>query len=186
MNDRFFPSLVSGSGHLETKCIYAFTNPFYPSFPLPPAQPNSPGDVQLNKNNPIRLANGSLLAAGQGCNSVLFSYYHEASEQFLSTYSDVNEQTSEIGDLIYATHHDQLYARTIQSSQANLGAFLGGKRLKIDLICNNGLAGCALFTVVDQFDNSSLSTTIRANSRATFPVLAQMIFFFVFIGVLTL
>jgi hypothetical protein len=112
---------LSTSGVYQTNCIYSFTDPSFPSFTLPPAQPNSPGDVQLNKKNPIRFVNGSSIAAGQGCNSGLFSYNDERSEQYSSSYSDVNEQTSWIGNVIYATNHDELYARTIQSHQSNLG-----------------------------------------------------------------
>ncbi|CAF0967779.1 unnamed protein product [Rotaria sordida] len=144
-------------------CIYAFTDPFYPSFTLPPAQPNSPGDVQLNKNNPIRLANGSNLAVGQGCNSRTFSYYETSSEQFLTTYIDVNRQNSSIVDIIYATNHDQLYVRTIQLNQANLASFLAGKILKIDLNCNNGLLGCAYFTVESSSSNT-LPTILTSGS----------------------
>jgi len=114
---------LSLSGNQVIKCIYAFTDPFYPSFILPPAQPNSPGDVQLNKNNPIRLADGSSLAAGQGCNSRAFSYYEASLERYLSTYRDSTGQHVSIADVIYATNHDQLYARTIQSNQANLGQY---------------------------------------------------------------
>jgi hypothetical protein len=111
------------SGDYEGTCIYAFTDPFYPSFTLPFAQPNSPGDVQLNKNNPIRLTNKSSLASGQGCNSGIFSYYETSSDKFFSTYIDSTGQNSSIANIIYATNHDQLYSRTIQSNQANLGQY---------------------------------------------------------------
>jgi hypothetical protein len=113
-------SILCLDNHART-CIYAFTDPVYPSFTLPPAQPNSPGDVQLNQNNLIRFANGSNLAAGQGCNSRGFSYYEASSDQFLTTYIDSTGQNTSIVDVIYATNHDQLYARTIQLNQANLG-----------------------------------------------------------------
>lgn len=108
-------------GDLASKCIYSFTNPFYPSFILPPAQPYSPGDVQLNQNNPIRFANGSGIAAGQGCNSRTFSYYNHYLKEFFSTYIDSTGAYSSIADIIYATRQDQLYVRTIQANQANLG-----------------------------------------------------------------
>jgi len=106
--------------HART-CIYAFTDPVYPSFTLPPAQPYSPGDIHLNQNNSICFANGSSIADGQGCNSRAFSYYDDTLDQFLSTYIDSNGENTSIADIIYATHQDQLYVRTIQSNQANLG-----------------------------------------------------------------
>ena len=114
----FYPST---SGDYQMNYIYSFTDPWCPSLTLSPAQPNSPGDVQLNKENPIRFGNGSIIAAGQGCNSGLFSYYDERSEQYSSSYSDANEQTSWIVNVIYATNHDRLYARTIRSHQAKPG-----------------------------------------------------------------
>ena len=103
------------------KCIYAFTDPFYPSFTLPPAQPHSPGDVQLNQGNPIRFADGSSITPGQGCNSRGFSYYDSTLDEFLNTYIDATGENSSITDIIYATHQDQLNVRTIQTNQANLG-----------------------------------------------------------------
>ena len=163
--------------NFPTDCIYGFTNPTYPSFVLPPSQPNSPGDVQLNHNNPIRLANGSNLAAGQGCNSRGFSYYEHSLGKFLNTYIDAEEHNSSIVDVFYATNHDQLNVRTIQTHQANLGllsfstmllglivsfafeiaSFLTDRILKIDLDCNNGLLGCAYFTVGNGSYNSTES-----------------------------
>ena len=68
-------------------CIYSFTDPSFPSFPLPPAQPNRLGNVQLNKKNPIRFANGSSIAAGQGCSS--------RSTDHLNWWSSNNEGKSE-------------------------------------------------------------------------------------------
>jgi hypothetical protein len=105
------------------KCIYAFTDPFYPSFTLPPAQPYSPGDVQLNQNNPIRFTNGSSIAPGQGCNSRDFSYYDSILDQFLNTYIDSTGANTSIADIIYATSQDHLNVRTIQTNQANLGQY---------------------------------------------------------------
>ena len=109
------------SDELHGSCIYAFTDPFYPSFTLPPAQPYSPGDIQLNQNNSIRMADGSSLNPGQGCNSREFSYYELELTRFLTTYIDINGANSSIADLIYATNQDHLNVRTIQSNQANLG-----------------------------------------------------------------
>ncbi|UJR11056.1 hypothetical protein I4U23_015240 [Adineta vaga] len=157
-----------------TDCIYGFTNPIYPSFILPPPQPNSPGDVQLNKNNPIRLANGSNLAAGQGCNSRGFSYYEPSQEQFMNTYIDATERNSSIADIIYATNHDQLYVRTIQINHANLASFLVERILKIDLDCNNGLRGCAYFTVGNTTYNSTTSLFNGAFTlRSTFTFIEE-------------
>ncbi|CAF1337656.1 unnamed protein product [Adineta steineri] len=163
-------------GNHITECIYAFTDPFYPSFTLPPPQPNSPGDVQLNKNNPIRFANGSNLAAGQGCNSRGFSYYEPSQEGFLTTYIDSNEQNTSITDIIYATKHDQLFARTIQSNHAYLASYLAGKLLKIELDCNNGLLGCAYFTVGGE-SSSSLPTIVTNGIPKTQTTLSFMMLF---------
>lgn len=109
------------SDELRGTCIYGFNDPFYPSFTLPPAQPYSPGDVQLNPGNPICMADGSSLNPGQGCNSRQFSYYELELSQFLTTYIDINGANSSIADVIYATYQDHLNARTIQTNQANLG-----------------------------------------------------------------
>jgi hypothetical protein len=103
------------------KCIYALTDPFYPSFTLPPAQPHSSGDIQLNQNNPIRFANGSNIAAGQGCDSGAFSYYDASLDKFLDTYRDSTAAIISVADIIYATNQDHLNVRTIQTNQANLG-----------------------------------------------------------------
>lgn len=109
-------------------------------------------------------ANGSSIAVGQGCNTDLSSYGDERSERYSSSFSDVNEQTSWIGNVIYATNHDELYARTIQSHQANLG--LSESLYRIDLVCNNGLTGCALFIVGRQSETSSILAT-TSTSQAT-------------------
>ena len=45
----------------------------------------------------------------------------DESNPFSSTYNDCEGRISFIGDLIYATKEDQLFVRTIQSNQANLG-----------------------------------------------------------------
>ncbi|CAF1283105.1 unnamed protein product [Adineta ricciae] len=159
-----------------TDCIYGFTNPAYPSFVLPPPQPNSPGDVQLNYNNPIRLANGSNLAAGQGCNSRGFSYYEPGLGKFLNTYIDAEERNSSIVNVFYATNHDQLNVRTIQTHQANLASFLTDRILKIDLDCNNGLLGCAYFTVRNGSYNST-ETPLPNESLILRPMLASIVLF---------
>ena len=110
-------------GEWKCDCLYAFTDPRYPSFTLPSAQPTSPGDIQLNPDNPIRFANGSSIAHGQGCNSGTFAYATDDDDAnpFSSTYEDCEGRISDIGNLIYATKQDQLFVRTIQSNQANLG-----------------------------------------------------------------
>jgi hypothetical protein len=115
-------NLLILDGHTG-KCIYAFTDPFYPSFTLPPAQPYSPGDVQLNQNNSLCFANGSNIAPGQGCNGRGFSYYDPILDQFLNTYIDSTGTNTSIADIIYATSQDHLNIRTIQSNQANLGQY---------------------------------------------------------------
>ena len=119
----YFQQYLFISGNLEGTCIYGFTDPFYPSFTLPPAQPYSPGDIQLNPNNSICLADGSSLNPGEGCNSRAFSYYEFELVQFLTTYIDATRENTSLADLIYATNHDHLNVRTIQSNQANVGLY---------------------------------------------------------------
>lgn len=103
-------------------CKYEFSNPVYPAFTLPPAQPNSPGDVWLNVGNPIRRANNHPLK--QACNSGKF-YYQKSDGTYSSIYTDSNGSPSSIQNQFYVTNYDRLYIRTIQQNNANLGENLG-------------------------------------------------------------
>lgn len=148
-------------GDCSTSCKFSFTNPVYPSFTLPAAQPNSPGDVTLNTGNSIIFTNGASIASGQGCNSG--NLYALVSNAWTSTYIDATGSSSSFANAIYATGLNVM-VRTIQSNQANLGniaflfayhlvfspllaSFLSGLPLKLELTCNNGVAGCIYFTV---------------------------------------
>lgn len=88
---------------------------------MPPAQPNSPGDVHLNPFNPIRMSNRSVNDPALHCNSRQFSYFDPASNQFTSEYRDTTGRISTIKDQFYVNNHDQLFIRTIQVNQNNLG-----------------------------------------------------------------
>ena len=129
-------------------CIYGFTNPKYPSFPLPGTLQ---GDITLNTNNPIKFTNGSNIASGKTCNSDTFSALTSAG--WVTSYTDANGQTSSFSSMFYATQLN-VKIRTIQTKQANLESFLIGNPLKLALTCNNGVIGCIYFTVGGASSNS--------------------------------
>jgi hypothetical protein len=127
-------------------CCYRFKNPGLPSFTLPLAQPNSPGDITLNVNNPIVLADGHSINDGQGCNGNDFEYWHE-SGVWRRDYTDSNGANQTNIDLFYATAGTSLNIRTIQTTQANIGSVLQRRIARLWITCNNGYYSCVQFTV---------------------------------------
>jgi len=127
-------------------CCYRFKNPGLPSFTLPLAQPNSPGDITLNTNNPIVLADGHSINEGQGCNGDDFEYWHE-SGVWRRDYTDVNGANQNNIDLFYVTAGTSLNIRTIQTTQANLASVLQRRLARLWITCNNGYYSCVEFTV---------------------------------------
>jgi len=127
-------------------CCYRFKNPGLPSFTLPLAQPNSPGDITLNANNPIVLADGHEINEGQGCNGNDFEYWHE-SGVWRRDYIDSNGANQNNIDLFYATAGTSLNIRTIQTTQANMASVLQGRLARLWITCNNGYYSCVEFTV---------------------------------------
>ncbi|CAF1098224.1 unnamed protein product [Didymodactylos carnosus] len=158
-------------------CLYSFTAPQFPSFTLPAAQPNSPGDQQLNLNNNIRLSNGSALNAGQGCNggrsSGEYAYLNESNGQWMTSYPDVNGRPADL-NVFYATAQSALNVATLQTNYANLALFLTCKTIRLNITCNNGQKGCIYFTVnctakqgntsVCSMGSSSTSATVTSSS----------------------
>lgn len=121
-------------------CLFKFKNGAYPTFTMPAAQPNSPGDVTLNNGNPIMFSN----AEAQGCNSQRTEYWNGS--QWTQSWVNVNGQTQSSISNFYATSN-QLKVRTIQTNQANLRNVLAGKAIRTYMTCNNNVNSCVQYTV---------------------------------------
>jgi len=128
-------------------CCYRFKNPGLPSFTLPPPQPASPGDITLNTNNPIVLANGNPINEGQGCNGFDFEFWDENATSWTRGYTDINGAAQDNINLFYATAGLSINIRTIQATQANMASILQGRMARLWITCNNGYYSCVQFTV---------------------------------------
>jgi polyvinyl alcohol dehydrogenase (cytochrome) len=123
----------------QNTCCYKFRSPQLPSFNIS----NINGDVVLNNNNPIILANG--VSVSQGCNGNNFQYW-DSVNGWQSSYVDMNGQTRSTIDNFYATSTN-LQIRTIQTWQRNLPTLLNGRYGRLFITCNNGFSSCVEFTI---------------------------------------
>eukprot|EP00026_Physarum_polycephalum_P017690 Phypoly_transcript_18997.p1 GENE.Phypoly_transcript_18997~~Phypoly_transcript_18997.p1 ORF type:complete len:180 (+),score=30.02 Phypoly_transcript_18997:151-690(+) len=130
-------SLVSSQTPPTGTCTYALQNNV--TLLLPPAQPNSPGDVNLISNNSIILANGSPLNPGEGCNGD--DLWFLDNNVWTNNYTGCDHENRTGINIIYATG-ENIQARTIQTWQANLGQILNNKTVRLNIVCNNGVTGC--------------------------------------------
>lgn len=148
------------------QCVYAFTKPWLPTFQLPPAQLSSPGDVTLNPNNTIRMCDGSPLNDGQGCNGYLSDYLVDG--KWTSEYVGSDGITRNTIDVFYATAHDKLNIRTIQTWQSNLGQILQNRTVRLNITCNNGCNSCFRSTA------PSSTASLRAGHAADSATAARL------------
>ncbi len=123
-------------------CCFQFTSPQLPSFTLPAAQPNSPGDTVLNSGNPIGLSNGNPLS--QGCNGNSLEYYDPITQSWLSSYTDANGNYHTSIGIVYASGTSDI-VRTIQTSDSPLETLLANRLVRLDLTCNNNINSCVEF-----------------------------------------
>jgi len=123
-------------------CCFKFKTIQLPSFELPPAQPNSPGDVVLSGNNTIILSNGAPLT--EVCNGNN-AQYQLSNGSFVSTFIDVNGNQQTL-DIFYASE-EGINVRTIQATESNLANILSGKLIRMYIACNNNLNSCIEFYI---------------------------------------
>jgi len=132
---------------VQHNCCFKFTHPQLPSFHLPAAQPQSPGDVVLSDNNTIIFSNGQSIPQGQVCNGNNAEYLGDDG-QFHSTFVNSNGQTQSIGTF-YANGFG-VNARTIQQSESNLAQVLNGRLVRLFITCANTVNSCIDFTIQGQ------------------------------------
>lgn len=139
--------MVFGADPPASNCGYRFSNPTQPTFTLPAAQPNSPGDKSLSGSNVYVLQNGNAINSGQVCNpgnNQLVEYWDGSA--WKSSFTSTQNNNVKLGELFYPNGY-QLYIRTIQTNQANMKDVLSGKLIRQWITCNNGYMSCVLFGV---------------------------------------
>ncbi|CAN0093763.1 unnamed protein product, partial [Pylaiella littoralis] len=113
---------------------YRFSDPAVPSFDLPEAAPNSPGDVLLTAGNGVVTRTGATTETS--CNGDSAEYYGEDGfwyNQFIKTDGESHELTH----VFYPTSRN-LYAATIQENwEPNLRGLLENRTVRIRVWCTN-------------------------------------------------
>jgi PBP4 family serine-type D-alanyl-D-alanine carboxypeptidase len=136
-----FGLVLLANAQPANNCAYQFKNPD-PYFYLPSILS---GDVTLNSGNPIVLAGGKALNAGQGCNGQQTEYWNGTA--WTSKWKDLFGNNQNSISNFYATNQDKLVIRTLQVSQSTLEDYLEGNHVRTWITCNNGLYGCVQYGV---------------------------------------
>jgi len=182
-------ALLSGGGHFAVAqssdaavpyppvcCAYQFRDPWLPALVLPPAQPDSPGDIKMNPTNPlVRAVDGSPATA---CNGDRMEYWDPAQRRWIADYKDTEGVTHEFDHIFYTTGSDALMISTLQTWQSGLATLLDGRLVRLRIACDNAPpqpGSCVQFTIGAQQDpdlaarDRSVDPQCLADSDTTLP-----------------
>jgi len=161
---------ASGGPYPAACCAYRFRDPWLPSIPLPSAQPNSPGDVHLNPDNPIVNAD-TTGADGQavlatGCNGDAFEYWDSLQQKWINEYVDDGGQSRSFQHVFYATtgkdNDGALMVSTLQTWQSGLARLLDQRLGRLRLRCDNASEdSCLQFTIGKSQEDAAEVVPVR-------------------------
>jgi len=177
---------ATGGPYPAACCAYRFRDPWLPSIPLPSVQPNSPGDVRLNPDNPIVNADATG-ADGQaelatGCNGDAFEYWDPLQQKWINEYVDDSGQSRSFQHVFYATtdkdNDGALMVSTLQTWQSGLARLLDQRLGRLLLRCNNAAEdSCLQFTIgktqEDAAEVANRPQTITSDCLAADPAPSQ-------------
>eukprot|EP00903_Cladosiphon_okamuranus_P017428 g16052.t1 len=131
----FMPTFTNWSPEIDgAQAGYRFADPALPSFDLPEAVPNSPGDVVLTTGNSVVTKTGA--ATETYCNGDSAEYYGEDG-MWYSEFVKADGDTHELKHVFYPTQRN-LYAATIQSVwEPNLRGILFNRTVRLTIWCTN-------------------------------------------------
>jgi hypothetical protein len=177
---------ATGGPYPAACCAYRFRDPWLPAIPLPSVQPNSPGDVRLNPDNPIinadaTGADGNAVLA-TGCNGDAFEYWDSLQQKWINEYVDDSGQSRSFQHVFYATtgkdNDGALMVSTLQTWQSGLARLLEQRLGRLRLRCNNAAEdSCLQFTIgKTQDDDAEVANrpqTITSDCLAADPAPSQ-------------
>ncbi|CAM9948309.1 unnamed protein product [Ectocarpus sp. 6 AP-2014] len=131
----FEPTFTNWSPDVDGAAAgYRFSDPALPSFDIPEAVPNSPGDVLLTTSNSVVTRTGATTETY--CNGDSAEYSGEDGYWY-NEFVKSDGETHELKHVFYPTQRD-LYAATIQANwEPNLRGLLENRIVRLQVYCTN-------------------------------------------------